>query len=205
MRKSASMTHGFAHGTLCPISARRYYPHFSAVSPEAFLLIVSRQNNRIKRGGGQTGLALKNLKSASPAEPILNRLLTQKNWKRQSEASFRDRLRMRKRSSYCGTGISSPFPRYPKSCVIVRGKSKAPVPYPQETARLFTGGGLMLNSLTLLRAMNGIYEEDVVMAGNSYFDEKQVKTSRQNASSALRWLPHLSCRSALRRMRPFPL
>ena len=33
----------------------------------------------------------------------------------------------------------------------------------------------MLNSLTLLRAMNGIYEEDVVMAGNSYFDEKQVK------------------------------
>ena len=33
----------------------------------------------------------------------------------------------------------------------------------------------MLNSLTLLRAMNGIHEEDVVMAGNSYFDEKQVK------------------------------
>ena len=33
----------------------------------------------------------------------------------------------------------------------------------------------MLNSLTLLRAMNGIYEEDVVMAGNSYFDEKQLK------------------------------
>lgn len=33
----------------------------------------------------------------------------------------------------------------------------------------------MLNSLTLLRAMNGIYEEDVVMAGNSYFDEKQAK------------------------------
>ena len=33
----------------------------------------------------------------------------------------------------------------------------------------------MLNSLTLLCAMNGIYEEDVVMAGNSYFDEKQVK------------------------------
>ena len=32
----------------------------------------------------------------------------------------------------------------------------------------------MLNSLTLLRAMNGIHEEDVVMAGNSYFDEKQV-------------------------------
>lgn len=27
----------------------------------------------------------------------------------------------------------------------------------------------MLNSLTLLRAMNGIYEEDVVMAGNSYY------------------------------------
>ena len=36
----------------------------------------------------------------------------------------------------------------------------------------------MLNSLTLLRAMNGIYEEDVVMAGNSYFDEKQVKHLR---------------------------
>ena len=33
----------------------------------------------------------------------------------------------------------------------------------------------MLNSLTLLRAMNCIHEEDVVMAGNSYFDEKQVK------------------------------
>ncbi len=33
----------------------------------------------------------------------------------------------------------------------------------------------MLNSLTLLRAMNGIHEEDVVMAQNSYFDEKQVK------------------------------
>ena len=33
----------------------------------------------------------------------------------------------------------------------------------------------MLSSLTLLRAMNGIHEEDVVMAGNSYFDEKQVK------------------------------
>ena len=33
----------------------------------------------------------------------------------------------------------------------------------------------MLNSLTLLRAMNGIHEEDVVLAGNSYFDEKQVK------------------------------
>ena len=36
----------------------------------------------------------------------------------------------------------------------------------------------MLNSLTLLRAMNGIHEEDVVMAGNSYFDEKQVKHLR---------------------------
>lgn len=36
----------------------------------------------------------------------------------------------------------------------------------------------MLNSLTLLRAMNGIYEEDVVMAGNSYFDEKQIKHLR---------------------------
>lgn len=36
----------------------------------------------------------------------------------------------------------------------------------------------MLSSLTLLRAMNGIHEEDVVMAGNSYFDEKQVKHLR---------------------------
>lgn len=33
----------------------------------------------------------------------------------------------------------------------------------------------MLNSLSLLRAMNGIYEEDVVMAGNNYYDEKQAK------------------------------
>ena len=49
------MTHGFAHGTLCPISARRYYPHFSAVSPEAFLLIVSRQTTE------STGLELEEL------------------------------------------------------------------------------------------------------------------------------------------------
>ncbi len=33
----------------------------------------------------------------------------------------------------------------------------------------------MLNSLTLLRTMNGIHEEDVVMAENSYFVEKHVK------------------------------
>ncbi|MCR5137141.1 MAG: hypothetical protein K6C12_08580 [Oscillospiraceae bacterium] len=33
----------------------------------------------------------------------------------------------------------------------------------------------MLNSLTLLRAMNGIHEEDVIMAENRFFDEKQVK------------------------------
>ena len=36
----------------------------------------------------------------------------------------------------------------------------------------------MLNSLMLLRAMNGIQEEDVVMAQNSYFDEKQGKHFR---------------------------
>ena len=39
----------------------------------------------------------------------------------------------------------------------------------------------MLNSLILLRAMNGIYEEDIVMAGNVYFDSrrtKKVKTKR---------------------------
>ncbi len=33
----------------------------------------------------------------------------------------------------------------------------------------------MLDSLTLLRAMNGIHEEDVVMAGNLYFDSRQAK------------------------------
>ena len=31
----------------------------------------------------------------------------------------------------------------------------------------------MLDSLTLLRAMNGIHEEDVVMAGNSYFGRRK--------------------------------
>ena len=38
----------------------------------------------------------------------------------------------------------------------------------------------MLNSLTLLRAMNGIHEEDVVMAENSYFEKtvKHFKTKR---------------------------
>ena len=36
----------------------------------------------------------------------------------------------------------------------------------------------MLNSLMLLRAMNGIQEEDVVMAQNSFYDEKQVKYLR---------------------------
>ena len=33
----------------------------------------------------------------------------------------------------------------------------------------------MLDSLTLLRAMNGIHEEDVVMAENSYYDQIKVK------------------------------
>ena len=38
----------------------------------------------------------------------------------------------------------------------------------------------MLNSLTLLRAMNGIHEEDVVMAENSYYEKtvKHFKTKR---------------------------
>lgn len=36
----------------------------------------------------------------------------------------------------------------------------------------------MLDSLTLLRAMNGIHEEDVVMAENSYYFEKSVKHFR---------------------------
>ena len=105
-------------------------PSVLSVSPEAFLLIVSRQTTESSAVEDKRASHWKNLKSASPAEPILNRLWTQKNWKRQSEASFRDCLRMRKRSSYCGTGISSPFPRYPKSCVIVRGKSKAPCSVP---------------------------------------------------------------------------
>ena len=39
----------------------------------------------------------------------------------------------------------------------------------------------MLDSLALLRAMNGIHEEDVVMAGNTYFNERKLtrlKTKR---------------------------
>lgn len=36
----------------------------------------------------------------------------------------------------------------------------------------------MLDSLELLRAMNGIHEEDVVMAGNIYFDNKKAKHFR---------------------------
>ena len=38
----------------------------------------------------------------------------------------------------------------------------------------------MLDSLTLLRAMNGIHEEDVVMAENSYYEKsvKYFKTKR---------------------------
>ena len=36
----------------------------------------------------------------------------------------------------------------------------------------------MLDSLTLLRAMNGIHEEDVVMAGNSYFDNSKTDHRR---------------------------
>ena len=33
----------------------------------------------------------------------------------------------------------------------------------------------MLDELTLLRAMNGIHEEDVVMAGNLYFSENTAR------------------------------
>ena len=72
----------------------------------------------------------KNLKSASPAGQARSRLWTQKNWKRRSEASFQNCLRPRRISSSCGTGISCPFLRYPKSCVIVRGRSKAPCSVP---------------------------------------------------------------------------
>ena len=35
----------------------------------------------------------------------------------------------------------------------------------------------MLNSLTLLRAMNGIHEEDVVMAGSIYYQNRKGKRS----------------------------
>lgn len=37
----------------------------------------------------------------------------------------------------------------------------------------------MLNSLTLLRAMNGIHEEDVVMAGKIYFESRKTRTTRR--------------------------
>ena len=37
----------------------------------------------------------------------------------------------------------------------------------------------MLNSLTLLRAMNGIHEEDLVMAENRYFNDKNNKNVRR--------------------------
>ena len=63
----------------------------------------------------------------------------------------------------------------------------------------------MLNSLTLLRAMNGIHEEDVVMAGNSYFDEKQVKHFKTKRIISFALAAALILSSALRRMRPFPL
>ena len=33
----------------------------------------------------------------------------------------------------------------------------------------------MLNSLTLLRAMNGIHEEDVIMAEEIYFDKQKTR------------------------------
>ena len=37
----------------------------------------------------------------------------------------------------------------------------------------------MLDSLTLLRAMNGIHEEDVVMAEKNYFDKKSIRNTRK--------------------------
>ncbi len=37
----------------------------------------------------------------------------------------------------------------------------------------------MLDSLTLLRAMNGIHEENVIMAGNIYFNEKPKHRSKK--------------------------
>ncbi|MBQ9539304.1 MAG: hypothetical protein IJU95_08525 [Treponema sp.] len=37
----------------------------------------------------------------------------------------------------------------------------------------------MLNSLTLLRAMNGIHEEDVAMAEKEYFMNKRNKNIRR--------------------------
>ena len=37
----------------------------------------------------------------------------------------------------------------------------------------------MLDSLTLLRAMNGIHGEDVVMAGKTYFESRKTRTTRR--------------------------
>ena len=37
----------------------------------------------------------------------------------------------------------------------------------------------MLDSLTLLRAMNGIHGEDVVMAGRTYFESRKTRTTRR--------------------------
>ena len=37
----------------------------------------------------------------------------------------------------------------------------------------------MLDSLTLLRAMNGIHGEDVVMAGKSYFERRKTRNTRK--------------------------
>jgi len=37
----------------------------------------------------------------------------------------------------------------------------------------------MLDSLTLLRAMNGIHGEDVVMAGKTYFESRKTRTARR--------------------------
>ena len=37
----------------------------------------------------------------------------------------------------------------------------------------------MLDSLTLLRAMNGIHREDVVMAGKTYFESRKTRTTRR--------------------------
>ena len=43
-----------------------------------------------------------------------------------------------------------------------------------------------MDALTLLRAMNGIYEEDVVMAGKIYFNESTVhKTTKRLFTLAL--------------------
>jgi RNA polymerase sigma factor (sigma-70 family) len=47
-----------------------------------------------------------------------------------------------------------------------------PVSHPEKAEDNAYRGGFMLDSLTLLRAMNGIHEEDVVMAGNIYMNGK---------------------------------